>query len=243
MEHTSRLVHSPLFEQLRHSLLEKIASGEWAPGMQVPSESELSREYRLSPGTVRKALDFLEDAKFILRQQGRGTFIMDPEGRETIRRFERFRSEDGALVGQTLEVLSHVEDEATDAERANLQIADGSCVRRIVRLRRFKGAPFLYEHIALPAAMLPTARDVDNPEFWIATTARNCGVLLGDAEERLSLAACPEAAAAPLQCEKGETVMRIRGVMQSIDGVPVRWRDAYCVTQDIYYSVPLARRV
>lgn len=241
MDASFRINHATLFDQLKHTLLGKIASAEWAPGMQVPSETEIAQEYGLSGGTVRKVMDFLENNKFILRQQGRGTFVMDPAGRELMRRFERFRSEDGATLGQTLEVLSYVEAAATDLEADALHLNRDRQVRRLTRVRRFRGAPFLYEQIALPSHLFPAARDVNNPELWIATTARNCGVLLGDAEEKISLAACPTEAALHLGVDAGVTVMRIRGVMLTIDGQPARWRDAYCVTNDIYYSVPLTR--
>lgn len=242
MERNFRLQHSTLIEQLKQSMLNKIASGEWAPGMQVPTEQELSEEFGISPGTVRKAMDFLENAKFILRQQGRGTFVLDPAGREVMRQFERFRSEDGATLGQTLEVLTYEEGEATEIESTNLDLRRGKQVRRFTRRRCFRGSPFLYEEIAMPSDLFPAAKDVDNPELWISTTARNCGVLLGDAEEKITVEPSTPTAAHRLGIQNGAVVMRIRGVMLTLDGQPARWRDAFCVTNGIYYSVPLPRR-
>lgn len=235
------LNYRTLSEQLTQTLLSKIASGEWAPGSQVPPEGELSQEYNLSGGTVRKALDFLEDNKFILRQQGRGTFVLDPAGQEMMRRFERFRTEVGGTLRQTLQVLTYEEGAATELENEHLLLKNVDTVRRLTRLRRFRDRPFMYEEIAIPAELFPASKDVDNPELWISTTARNCGVLLGDAEEKINLAPCPAQAALLLDVQPGSTVMRIRGVMQTLWGQPARWRDAYCTTSDIYYSVPLAR--
>jgi GntR family transcriptional regulator len=242
MDEGLKFSHMTLSDQLRQSLLQKIATGEWAPGTQVPNEIEIARDYGLSNGTVRKALASLENDKFILRQQGKGTFVLDPAGREVMRRFERFRSEDEETLGQTLEVQSHTVAEGTDTECRNLRLAPGAKVRRMTRLRRHNGKPFLHEEIAIPASLFPLEKEVDNPEHWISTTARNCGVLLGDAEEKISLAACPSAAARNLGLTEGAPVMRIRSVMLTIDGIPARWRDAYCVTDGIYYSVPLTRK-
>lgn len=183
MDTKLRLNHGTLADQLTQELLRKVASGEWAPGTQVPTEAELCQEYHLSGGTVRKALDYLENNKFILRQQGRGTFVLDPTSSEMMRRFERFRSEVGATLRQTLQVLSYEEGEPTGLEEETLQLGKGSAVRRLARLRKFRDSPFMYEEIAIPAQLFPASKDVDNPELWISTTARNCGVLLGDAEE------------------------------------------------------------
>ena len=241
MDARSRLSHTTLSEQLTQKLLSKIASGEWSPGMQVPPEAELCQEFGLSGGTVRRALEFLENNKFILRQQGRGTFVMDPAGREMMRRFERFRSEDGATLRQTLQILTYEEGEPSELEVTNLQLQWGEKVRRLTRLRSFRDKPFMYEEIALPADLFPASKDQGNPELWISTTARNCGVLLGDAEEKISLSPCPERASSLLGVAAGDTVMRIRGVMLTLDGKPARWRDAYCITDEIHYSVPLTR--
>lgn len=243
MVHRALVSHRTLFDQLKQVLLAKIASGEWAPGMQMPTEHELSAEYDVSPGTVRKVLDFLENNKYILRHQGRGTFVLEPSGREVMQQFERFRANDLGSLLMTLEVLSSEEDEATEIEAVNLMLGGTQRVRRITRLRRARGVPFLYEQIALPSDMFPVEKDIDNPELWISVSARNCGVLLGDAEEKLSVEPCPAEVAQLLRVQNGASVMRIRGVMNTVDGTPARWRDAYCDCKDIHYSVSLTRRL
>lgn len=232
-----------LFDQLKRTVLAKIASGEWAPGLQLPSELELSREFRVSAGTLRRVMDFLENNKYVLRQQGRGTFVLEPSSREIMQRFERFRADDEGSLSTTIEVLSTEEGEATEIEADNLKLRGGQMVRRMTRLTRSRGRPFLYEEVAIPSGMFPTSKDIDNPELWISLTARNCGVLLGDAEEKLSVVSCPSAVARHLGIRNGLRIMRIRGVMRTVDGKPARWRDAYCEGEHIHYSVPLTRRL
>jgi DNA-binding GntR family transcriptional regulator len=68
---------APLFQQVRDALLERIKAGEWKPGLPLPNEGELAREYRVSSGTIRKSLDILEAQRVITRKQGRGTFVCD----------------------------------------------------------------------------------------------------------------------------------------------------------------------
>lgn len=241
MERKHLFEHQPLYEQVKRALLAKIASGEWAPGQKVPSESEIAQEYKVSSGTLRKVMEFLEDKKFILRHQGRGTYVLSASSRELMQRFERFRADDYGSLLMTLEVLSHMEGEPTEAENDNLKLRKGQLVRRIARVRSSRGSPFLYEQIALPAEMFPADKDIDNPEFWIETTARNSGVLLGDAQEALSLESCPSVPASRLGVRNGTTVMRIQGVMDTIEGKPARWRDAYFHGKGIHYAVSLTR--
>src|SRR5207244_11235914 len=46
----------PLYQQIHHLLRHRIATGEYAPGSKIPSESELCRELAVSRVTVREAL-------------------------------------------------------------------------------------------------------------------------------------------------------------------------------------------
>jgi GntR family transcriptional regulator of arabinose operon len=64
----------PKYYQLKEHLKGLISSGEIAPGEQLPSETELVGQFRLSRHTVRKAFAELEHEGRIFREQGRGTF-------------------------------------------------------------------------------------------------------------------------------------------------------------------------
>ncbi len=77
---------TPLYIQVRDTFAEDIESGVWAIGTQLPEESELARQFGISAGTVRKALDMLEAEGFLERKQGRGTFVIDKEANEAARR-------------------------------------------------------------------------------------------------------------------------------------------------------------
>ena len=61
----------PLYLQLSDALAERIAKGEWKPHAAIPNEGDLAREFGVSPGTMRKALDLLEGQRLVSRRQGR----------------------------------------------------------------------------------------------------------------------------------------------------------------------------
>jgi len=69
----------PLYHQLKELLVEKIESGEWATGHQLPPELQLSSEFRVSRATVRQAMQLLAIQGLIERRQGRGTFVARPK--------------------------------------------------------------------------------------------------------------------------------------------------------------------
>ena len=66
---------SPLYQQIKGLLLQSLQSGEWKPGESIPSEMDLAARFRVSQGTVRKAIDELASENLLVRRQGKGTFV------------------------------------------------------------------------------------------------------------------------------------------------------------------------
>ncbi len=63
--------------QVKNILAGKIRSGEFSPGEKIYSERKLAEEYGIARATAAKILEELEREKFIVRKQGRGTFVND----------------------------------------------------------------------------------------------------------------------------------------------------------------------
>src|SRR5512140_1460555 len=67
--------YRPLYEQIKILLTKSLVAGEWKPGEAIPSETELATRFRVSQGTVRKAIDELAADHILVRRQGKGTFV------------------------------------------------------------------------------------------------------------------------------------------------------------------------
>lgn len=67
----------PVFQEVAGSLSTRIRRRELAPGMALPSENELCRQFSISRFSVRKALDILEADGLIFRQPGVGSFVSE----------------------------------------------------------------------------------------------------------------------------------------------------------------------
>ncbi len=67
----------PVWRQLAALLRRRIESGEYPPGMPVPSITRLAAEHDLAEGTVRKALDALKEEGLLTGVPGLGTFVRD----------------------------------------------------------------------------------------------------------------------------------------------------------------------
>ncbi len=81
MEGTKSL--KPRYEQMYLMLRNKILTGEYAVGDRIPSEKELMEEFSVSRITSKKALDMLVQDGYIMRQPGRGSFVIQHNSGET----------------------------------------------------------------------------------------------------------------------------------------------------------------
>lgn len=64
-----------LYVQLYKIMKEMIISGRWPAGTLVPSEKDLCRIYGISSATVKTAIFRLVSEGFLIRIQGKGTFV------------------------------------------------------------------------------------------------------------------------------------------------------------------------
>lgn len=229
-------VSQPLYVQLRDIFLGRIASGHWGPGDLLPNEIDLAREFGLSPGTVRKTLDWMEDAKILIRQQGRGTYVRDPSTHEFVNWYERLRRTDGMPLDDQIQEATVLEAVANDDECARLQLTPGSIVRRTQRTRSSDGRPYMVERSSVPTALFPLPVEDAGKDYPLLELAKRCKVLLGGGEERLSPLNADAELGVQLGCPVGEALLRLDRIVYTISGIPAKWRVGLCRLPDGYYS-------
>lgn len=84
----------PKYAQVIDELRRRIESGEYPPGTLLPSEHQLSDEFRIARPTVVRALRVLRDDGWIETQQGKGSFV---RGRPALAGLETRRPGEDAL--------------------------------------------------------------------------------------------------------------------------------------------------
>lgn len=77
----------PLYAQLRELIVERISSGAYARGAQIPSEMDFCRELDLSRPTVRQAIAELVSDGVLEIHKGKGTYVAEEVERLEIPHF------------------------------------------------------------------------------------------------------------------------------------------------------------
>ena len=69
----------PLYAQLMKEIKDQIRKGTYKEGDQIPTEGELSAAYQVSRITVRRTIEELCSQGFLVKRQGKGTFVEIPK--------------------------------------------------------------------------------------------------------------------------------------------------------------------
>ena len=72
------------YQRVYADLRSRIERSELAHGAQLPSQPALAAEYGVALLTVRHAIELLRRAGYVSVEHGRGTFVTDPRGADTV---------------------------------------------------------------------------------------------------------------------------------------------------------------
>jgi GntR family transcriptional regulator len=144
---------SPLYQQIKALITQSLQSGEWKPGDLIPSEVELAGRFKVSQGTVRKAIDELSAENLVVRRQGKGTFVATHHEARAQFRFLRLMPDAGEAHSPDNRIIE-VKRLRAPAEVARLlDMKSGDSVIFIKRVLSFDGAPTILEELWLPGVI------------------------------------------------------------------------------------------
>lgn len=213
--------HRPLdrnsFAPLYYQLAEKIQlliDRDLVPGDQVPSEAELTARYNVSRNTVRQALDALAQQGFVIRVQGKGTYVSSEHNRYSLQKLVSF-SEDMRRRGLHPETrflgLATLPPPFSRLAR-ELRLAPGELVYELRRLRLADGVPMALNTTYLPQKLFPDLTDQTLAQGSLFEYINShLPAHVGYADRVLKSVIADDAQAELLQVEVGSPLMLVEG--------------------------------
>ena len=235
----------PLYYQVEHVIRQRIITGEYPPGSQIPSENELSHEMGVSRVTVREALRELVRENMLVKVQGKGTFVAQhPTTRLPAMKFTGFLEE---LYDQVQKVsvkdveISRVP--VTDELRKLLKLDPAAAeLFRIKRLRHVNDAPYAFTINFLPVEIGQQIREKELlrvPLLWILQ--EELKIPITRAHETVEAAAADPEVAERLDIPLLSPVMHVKRVMYTEPDRPLELVESYYRADRYQYSVNLIR--
>jgi GntR family transcriptional regulator len=237
---------SPLYQQIKGLILQSLEAGDWKPGEAIPSEMELAARFRVSQGTVRKAIDELAAENLLVRRQGKGTFVATHAEQHVQYRFLRLAPDGGDREADTPAERHIVEcrRQRAPAEVARpLGLRAGDAVVQVRRVLSFSGVPTILEDLWLPGTAFKGLTAEQMASYQGATYAMfelEFGVRMVRAEEKLKAVAADAQQAALLAVAQGAPLLSVERVAYTYNDVPMELRRGLYRTETRHYRNDLS---
>ncbi len=237
---------SPLYQQIKGLMLNSLRLGEWKPGEAIPSEMELAARFRVSQGTVRKAIDELAAENLLVRRQGKGTFVATHAEQQVQFRFLKLVPDSGTRGSEGPAERDIVECRRTrasaDVARA-LALRTGDAVLQARRVLSFAGTPTILEDIWLPAAPFKglTAERLANyhgPMYALFET--EFGVRMVRAEEKIRAVLPDSVQSSLLKITRATPLLSVERIAYTYNDAPMELRRGLYLTETHYYRNELS---
>lgn len=234
---------SPLYQQIKSLILQSLQSGEWKPGEMIPSEMELAARYKVSQGTVRKAIDELAAENLVARRQGKGTFVTTHHEDVVKFRFLRLVPDEGEPHYGASRVLECKRLRAPAEIARLLDIRTGDSVVQIRRVLFFSGEATVLDDIWLLGANFKGLTAEKLTEWkgpMYALFEAEFGTRMVRATEKIRAVSADETAAALLSVAPGSPLLSVERVSFTYGDRPVEVRRGLYVTTRHYYQNDLS---
>lgn len=166
----------PLYSQVEAVLEERISSGLWDEGYQIPTETELAATLEVSNITVKRAIMNLVDKGMLVRQRGKGTFVTDKQTEKNIHKSEFIKMDE--------QVSS-----AHDLLKSSVHVTNPGIAKK---LGKSPDTEFVYlerlgyedqervslEYTFIPQEIWPDAYSMNKDAFIYDVLKKACGVTL-----------------------------------------------------------------
>ena len=234
---------SPLYQQIKGLMTRSLQQGEWRPGALIPSEMELAARFKVSQGTVRKAIDELAAENLVVRRQGKGTFVATHAEEKIQFRFLRLMPDSGESGGMERRFIDCRRQRAPAELARALHLRPNDAAIRVRRLLSFQGTPVVLDDIWLPASLfkgLTAERLTDYRGPMYGLFESEFGVRMIRAEEKIRAVPADEASAALLALAPGAPLLSVERLAMTYGDKPVELRRGLYSTASHYYRNELS---
>lgn len=220
---------APLYKEVRRTLLQCLARGEWKPGDRLPAEPELAARFGVAIPTIRAGVADLVATGILIRRQGKGTFVARHDSTAQEFRFSNIlNAHDGNIsTTRTRVLLRRIRADADTAQRLALDGRISRSVYRVDAVLEAEDKPVGLMQLMLPLPLFENLTKADleqSADNLYSVYQRVCGVTVLRMEERVYARLADEATTKALAVPSPHPIMVVDRVAYTFDDVPVEIR-------------------
>lgn len=145
------------YNQIYSDIVADIDNQRFAQRERIPSETELMSQYQASRGTVRKAVDMLQERGYVQKIHGKGVYVLKPGNIEFqlsgIVSFQEMNDRMGRQVVSQVAALEQVQADAALARQ--MGVAEATPLVKIKRVRNIDGENVIVDINHFVAELIP----------------------------------------------------------------------------------------
>jgi len=169
----SERVQAPIYSKIALDVANRINNGEFNEGDRIHGRSTLAGEYNVSPETIRRAMNLLEDMDVITVTKGSGIYIKSKKKAQVF--IERFQSKEtiGGLKTKMKQLLQEKQEIEMKIHDVMNQIIDYS--DRLKNINSVNPIEF-----NIPSGSHIIGKSISETKFWQNTGATIVGIRRDD---------------------------------------------------------------
>lgn len=216
-----RFNQEKLYIQLTRIFLEEISSGNWKLNERIPREEDLCTKYNVSKITVRQAINNLVSDGYVVKVQGKGTFVtsvLPVVGLAMRTRFteDMFGKE---VKAEKVILFKGIKEPAQDI-RTYLRTEDK--IYHLLSKRIVNNYPAYIDESYIPQGILPDIENLDMSSDSLYSILQEKGVKkIFKVIQTVEISMATHESAIHLDLDEGVPVLAVHRLLLSSDNTPV----------------------
>lgn len=170
----NRISVAPLYLQVKNKIINDISAGIYTIGAQIPPEAELEKNYSVSRITIRRAITDLVDSGYLIKKQGKGTFILNHKMKRnllSLNSYTEYMLRNEEIPRRKIVRLGIIK--ATSDLSKSLKIDQDAPVLRLARVMTFEVKNKGYEVTYYPIKRFPDLESLITEESSVSQILRS----------------------------------------------------------------------
>lgn len=224
-----RRAQAPLHSQLLNAILDMIKKQGLKPGDALPSESQLCREFGVSRTVVRQTLAQLDNNGVVHRVQGKGTFVSQQKASEHLGHTMLGLYEDAHLRGDSVKslILEHLVEPAAGEVASQLEVAPGTPIVKLTRMRYVNGEPWALSTAWLPEEIGKHSFEADLTTESLYKLLERNGISGVTGWRSVEAVLADRAVAKHLGAKLGSPLLKLKSLRRDQSGQAIEYFEAY----------------
>lgn len=226
---------TPVYYRLQTEIQQQIENGQWSPGERIPPERSLAEIYKVSVGTVKKAILNLVHEGYLYRVQGKGTFVAGTTLRlESLRYYRFLRHFGDAECEMKVKLLKLQEIKGRQPHNRYLKLRRNQTLYEMHRIFYAQKQPVVYHISYLPCSLFSDLEKLPPRLFekvtLYETLEKNYGIPTIYNHELFGAVSADKEMAAHLETTPGQPLLYIEMQSFTYKDKPYEYRRSFCQT-------------